>query len=104
MTTGSGSFRRYVIAAMLNGMEVGTEFDRTQWPAHVTLVSNFTTEAPIFTHALDHLGLEAAEVAMVGDRSRPDGGAVELGIVTLLLPPLRSSDDERLDAVIKLAL
>lgn len=61
-------------------------------------------EAPIFTHALDHLGLEAAEVAMVGDRSRPDGGAVELGIVTLLLPPLRSPDDERLDAVIKLAL
>ncbi|QAY60338.1 GNAT family N-acetyltransferase [Microbacterium protaetiae] len=45
MTTGSGSPRRYVIAAMLNGMEVGTEFDRTQWPAHVTLVSNFTTEA-----------------------------------------------------------
>lgn len=44
MKTGSGS-PRYVIAAMLNGMEVGTEFDRTQWPAHVTLVSNFTTEA-----------------------------------------------------------
>lgn len=47
MTTGSGPPRRYVIAAMLNGMEVGTEFDRTQWPAHVTLVSNFTTEASI---------------------------------------------------------
>ena len=61
-------------------------------------------DAPIFTHALDHLGLEAADVAMVGDRSRPDGGAVELGIVTLLLPPLRSPYDERLDAVIKLAL
>ncbi|PZO62938.1 MAG: hypothetical protein DI498_14435 [Paracoccus denitrificans] len=47
MTSGNGSFRRYVIAAMLNGMEVGAEFDRAQWPAHVTLVSNFTTEASI---------------------------------------------------------
>lgn len=61
-------------------------------------------DAPIFTHALDRLGLEAADVAMVGDRSRPGGGAVELGMVTLLLPPLRSPNDERLDAVIKLAL
>lgn len=61
-------------------------------------------EAPIFRHALDRLGLEAADVAMVGDRSRPDGGAVELGMVTLLLPPLRSPEDERLHAVIKLAL
>lgn len=47
MTNGSGTSRRYVIAAMLNGTEVGTEFDRTQWPAHVTLVSNFTTDASV---------------------------------------------------------
>lgn len=39
--------RRYVIAALFRSLDVDTAFDRTQWPAHVTLVSNFTTEASI---------------------------------------------------------
>lgn len=47
MTIDSESSRRYVIAAMFSGADVGAEFDRKQWPAHLTLVSNFTTEAPV---------------------------------------------------------
>lgn len=39
--------RRYVIVALFRALDVGAEFDRTHWPAHVTLVSNFTTGASI---------------------------------------------------------
>ena len=39
---------------------------------------------------------------MVGDRSRPDGAAVELGIATLLLPPLASPAERRLHHVVRL--
>lgn len=56
----------------------------------------------VFTHALDALGVRAADALMVGDRSRPDGGAVEVGITTLLLPPLRSVQDRRLHTVLRL--
>lgn len=41
----TGIARRYVIAAMFSAMEVDAEFDRKHWPAHLTLVSNFTTKA-----------------------------------------------------------
>lgn len=58
----------------------------------------------MFAHALTSLGIPAHEAIMVGDRSRPDGGAVECGIPTLLLPPLRSPADERLRLVRRLAL
>jgi HAD superfamily hydrolase (TIGR01509 family) len=50
----------------------------------------------MFTRTLTELGLAPAEVLMVGDRSRPDGAAVELGIATLLLPPLERPSDRRL--------
>ena len=40
----------------------------------------------VFTHALTALGVTASETRMVGDRSVPDGGAVEHGITALLLP------------------
>ena len=56
----------------------------------------------MFTRTLDALGLAPAEALMVGDRSRPDGAAVEQGIPTLLLPPLRSVADRRLHLVLAL--
>jgi FMN phosphatase YigB (HAD superfamily) len=57
----------------------------------------------MFTRTLTALGVDASEALMVGDRSGPDGAAIELGITTLLLPPLRGSDDLRLDRVLALA-
>ncbi|MDP3713889.1 MAG: hypothetical protein Q8R60_15540 [Mycobacteriales bacterium] len=56
----------------------------------------------VFEHALGALGVAPAEALMVGDRSRPDGGAVESGVMTLLLPPLRHPADERLHHVLAL--
>jgi FMN phosphatase YigB (HAD superfamily) len=47
-------------------------------------------------------GVTSDEALMVGDRSRPDGAAVEQGITTLLLPPLRQAADCRLDKVLAL--
>jgi len=41
----------------------------------------------IFRLALDALGLKASEALMVGDRPDRDGGAVRVGIPTLLYPP-----------------
>jgi len=56
----------------------------------------------MFTRTLDALGVGPEDALMVGDRSRPDGAAVESGIRTLLLPPLRSVDDHRLHLVLAL--
>ncbi len=56
----------------------------------------------VFTRTLDALGVRAEDALMVGDRSRPDGGAVEVGITTLLLPQLRSVQDRRLHTVLRL--
>lgn len=56
----------------------------------------------VFKHALGALGIAPEEALMVGDRSRPDGGAVESGVMTLLLPPLRHPVDERLHHVLAL--
>lgn len=53
----------------------------------------------MFTRTLEALGAEPAECLMVGDRSRPDGAAVEAGLTTLLLPPLVSAGDRRLHLV-----
>jgi len=53
----------------------------------------------MFTRTLTALGVTAAEALMVGDRSRPDGAAVEVGLTTLLLPPLRAVDDCRVHHV-----
>jgi FMN phosphatase YigB (HAD superfamily) len=53
----------------------------------------------MFTAALERLEVRPGEALMVGDRSRYDGAAVELGILTLLLPPLRSPGDRRLHHV-----
>ena len=42
--------------------------------------------AGMFTAALDQLGVAADEALMVGDNPRADGGAVDVGIRTLVLP------------------
>lgn len=56
----------------------------------------------LFAHALVALGTPAHETLMVGDRSRPDGPAVEQGITTLLLPPLTHPGQRRLHHVLAL--
>jgi len=56
--------------------------------------------AEIFSAVLGILDCTAEEILMVGDRSGPDGGAVEQGITTLLLPPLTSVTDRRLHHVL----
>lgn len=56
----------------------------------------------MFSRTLDALGVQPADALMVGDRSEPDGAAVEQGITTVLLPPLKSVDDCRLHHVLAL--
>ncbi|MFR9774877.1 HAD family hydrolase [Micromonospora sp. MS34] len=53
----------------------------------------------IFRLALDRLDTEPARTLMVGDRSGPDGGALDLGMPTLLLPPLTDVRQQRLGLV-----
>ncbi|MGV8968617.1 MAG: HAD family hydrolase [Cellulomonas sp.] len=56
----------------------------------------------MFHRTLSALGVRPADTLMVGDRSGPDGAAVEQGITTLLLPPLTNIDDRRLHRVLAL--
>jgi HAD superfamily hydrolase (TIGR01509 family) len=56
----------------------------------------------MFAYALTALGVPPGEALMVGDRSRPDGAAVELGMATLLVPPLTGPGDRRLHLVLAL--
>ncbi|MGO2535091.1 MAG: HAD family hydrolase [Brachybacterium tyrofermentans] len=58
----------------------------------------------IFRAALDGLDMPASDVLMVGDRAGWDGAAVDVGMTTLLLPPLTESTDERLHRVLDLVL
>ncbi|MDU0290130.1 HAD-IA family hydrolase [Saccharothrix longispora] len=53
----------------------------------------------IFRLALDDLGAEPDRTLVVGDRSTHDGAAVESGLTTLLVPPLRDVHDARLHHV-----
>jgi FMN phosphatase YigB (HAD superfamily) len=53
----------------------------------------------MFTRTLTALGVDAGRGLMVGDRSRPDGAAVEAGLTTLLLPPLTHTEERRLHLV-----
>jgi len=57
----------------------------------------------IFHLALEALGVQAVDALMVGDRASHDGGAVAVGIPTVLLPTLREKSDRRLDLVLRLA-
>lgn len=54
----------------------------------------------LFLRAIEQLGVEPSEALMVGDRSRYDGAAVEAGIPTLLLPPLKAATEQRLHLVL----
>ena len=68
----------------------------------VTLSFELGVQKPdprMFTYTLETLGIGPEEALVVGDRSRPDGAAVELGIATLLLPPLANAADRRLHHV-----
>lgn len=56
----------------------------------------------VYSAVIDMLGASPETTLMVGDRSRPDGAAVEHGITTLLLPPLRGTSDRRLHRVTSL--
>lgn len=56
----------------------------------------------IFRAALDGLDMPASEVLMVGDRGGWDGAAVDVGMTTLLLPPLADPAEERLHRVLHL--
>ena len=56
----------------------------------------------MFTRTLSALAVAADEALMVGDRSRPDGAAVEVGIATLLLPPLTDPAERRQHHVLAL--
>jgi putative hydrolase of the HAD superfamily len=51
--------------------------------------------------ALDELGVEPAKALMVGDRASHDGAAVELGMPTLLIPPLTATSQQRLSVVLR---
>jgi FMN phosphatase YigB (HAD superfamily) len=56
-------------------------------------------DAAMFLRGLAALDVSPSEALFVGDRSGPDGGAVEHGLITLLLPSLTGVDDRRLHAV-----
>ncbi|MEU7527758.1 HAD-IA family hydrolase [Saccharothrix sp. NPDC042600] len=58
----------------------------------------------IFHIALGELGTTPDETLMVGDRATHDGAAVNVGMPTLLVPPLRDVDDTRLHLVTNLML
>jgi beta-phosphoglucomutase-like phosphatase (HAD superfamily) len=56
----------------------------------------------MFQLALDAVGVEASDALMVGDRVSHDGGAVSVGITTLILPVLRELVPRGLDVVLPL--
>jgi HAD superfamily hydrolase (TIGR01509 family) len=58
----------------------------------------------IFRIALEELDVEPQEALMVGDRAAYDGGAIALGMPTLLLAPLKDFADERLELVVRLTM
>lgn len=56
----------------------------------------------MFQLALDAMGVEASDALMVGDRVSHDGGAVSVGISTLILPALHDLVPRGLDVVLRL--
>lgn len=56
----------------------------------------------IFRIALDELGTSPEDTLMVGDRATHDGAGVNVGMPTLLVPPLRDVIDARLHLVTNL--
>jgi FMN phosphatase YigB (HAD superfamily) len=60
-------------------------------------------EPEIFRRALLAVAALPSEALMVGDRASYDGGAVSIGIPTLILPPLQSPSDRRLHLAVNAA-
>jgi FMN phosphatase YigB (HAD superfamily) len=56
-------------------------------------------QAAMFLRTLAALDVASGEALFVGDRSGPDGAAVEVGMTTLLLPPLAQTSERRLHLV-----
>lgn len=56
----------------------------------------------MFTRALDALAVEASEAVMVGDTPQTDGGAVAVGVTTLILPRPRDLGPRGLNNVSRL--
>ncbi len=56
----------------------------------------------LFAAACEIVGLPADAVLMVGDNALTDGGAIESGVRTYLLPPVRDTGTRGLTAVLKL--
>jgi len=56
----------------------------------------------MFQLALDAVSVEASDALMVGDRVSHDGGAVSVGVTTLILPVLHELVPRRLDVVLRL--
>lgn len=56
----------------------------------------------MFQMALDALGVEAGEALMVGDWAATDGGAVSIGITTLILPRPIGPVPRGLDVVLRI--
>jgi hypothetical protein len=50
------SSQLFVVVALIEHLEVGSSFRRANWPAHVTLASNFLVNAP-----QDQIGIAIAE-------------------------------------------
>lgn len=60
-----------------------------------------TKPAPLLFHtACERLGVTPSEALMVGDNHRNDGGAIDTGVRTLLLPLVPSGTPRGLDAVL----
>jgi len=55
----------------------------------------------IFRVALERLAVEPADTLMIGDRASHDGAAVELGIPTVLVPPLTTTSHRRLSVALR---
>jgi FMN phosphatase YigB (HAD superfamily) len=60
------------------------------------------SELELFRIALAGVGVDAADALMVGDNNLNDGAAVDVGIRTLLLPPVPSGSPRGLWAVVDL--
>jgi FMN phosphatase YigB (HAD superfamily) len=57
----------------------------------------------LFEIALEHLGVNAAETLMVGDRANGDGRATAVGMTTLILPSVANYTPRGLDLVLRLS-
>jgi len=56
----------------------------------------------LFQLALDELRVAPTEALMVGDNPTNDGGGVELGVTTLILPPQKEFGPHGLDIILRL--